>query len=106
MLQKFKPAGAIVVSTPQDLALIDATRAIDLFRQADVPVIGLVENMAGYICPHCGEGSDPFGTGGAEAAGCFATGWLGAGWVATGRSAPRRSSRKCRTIRSASVVRR
>ena len=68
MLQKFKPAGAIVVSTPQDLALIDATRAIDLFRQADVPVIGLVENMAGYVCPHCGEISDPFGTGGAEAA--------------------------------------
>lgn len=57
-----------MVSTPQDLALIDATRAIDLFRQADVPVIGLVENMAGYLCPHCGEGSDPFGSGGAEAA--------------------------------------
>jgi ATP-binding protein involved in chromosome partitioning len=68
MLDKFKPAGAVVVSTPQDLALIDATRAIDLFRQAQVPVIGLVENMAGYICPHCGEGSDPFGQGGAEAA--------------------------------------
>ncbi len=68
MLQKFKPDGAIVVSTPQDLALIDATRAIDLFRQADVPVIGLVENMAGYLCPHCGQPSDPFGTGGAEAA--------------------------------------
>ncbi len=68
MLQKFKPAGAVVVSTPQDLALIDATRAIDLFRQAHVPVIGLVENMAGYACPHCGEISDPFGQGGAEAA--------------------------------------
>jgi ATP-binding protein involved in chromosome partitioning len=68
MLQKFKPAGAIVVSTPQDLALIDATRAIDLFRQSHVPVIGIVENMAGYLCPHCGKGSDPFGSGGAEAA--------------------------------------
>ena len=68
MLQKFKPAGAIVVSTPQDLALIDATRAIDLFRQADVPVVGVVENMAGYLCPHCGQPSDPFGSGGAEAA--------------------------------------
>lgn len=68
MLQKFKPAGAVVVSTPQDLALIDATRAIDLFRQAQVPVIGLVENMSGYACPHCGEMSDPFGAGGAEAA--------------------------------------
>ena len=68
MLQKFKPAGAVIVSTPQDLALIDATRAIDLFRQGQVPIIGLVENMAGYACPHCGEVSDPFGKGGAEAA--------------------------------------
>jgi ATP-binding protein involved in chromosome partitioning len=68
MLQKFKPAGAIVVSTPQDLALIDATRALDLFRQADVPIVGIVENMAGYLCPHCGQPSDPFGSGGAEAA--------------------------------------
>jgi ATP-binding protein involved in chromosome partitioning len=68
MLQKFKPAGAVIVSTPQDLALIDATRAIDLFRQTDIPIIGIVENMAGYICPHCGEASDPFGSGGAEAA--------------------------------------
>lgn len=68
MMQKFKPAGAVVVSTPQDLALIDATRAIDLFRQVNVPIVGLVENMAGYVCPHCGEVSDPFGQGGAEAA--------------------------------------
>jgi len=68
MMQKFKPSGAIVVSTPQDLALIDATRAIDLFKSAGVPVIGLVENMAGYLCPHCGQPSDPFGSGGAEAA--------------------------------------
>jgi ATP-binding protein involved in chromosome partitioning len=68
LIQKWKPAGAVIVSTPQDLALIDATRAIDLFRKMDVPVIGLVENMAGYECPHCGELSDPFGSGGAEAA--------------------------------------
>jgi len=68
MLQKFKPDGAIVVSTPQDLALIDATRALDLFRQADIPIVGIVENMAGYLCPHCGQPSDPFGSGGAEAA--------------------------------------
>ncbi|MBI0473917.1 ATP-binding protein [Sphingomonas sp. MA1305] len=67
MVQKYKPAGAVIVSTPQDLALIDATRAIDLFDKAGVPVIGLVENMAGYACPHCGEVSDPFGQGGAEA---------------------------------------
>lgn len=68
MLQKHKPAGAVIVSTPQDLALMDATRAIGLFEQGQVPLIGLIENMAGYICPHCGEESDPFGIGGAEAA--------------------------------------
>lgn len=68
MLAKHKPAGAVIVSTPQDLALMDATRAIGLFEQGKVPLIGMVENMAGYICPHCGEESDPFGNGGAEAA--------------------------------------
>jgi ATP-binding protein involved in chromosome partitioning len=68
LTQKWKPAGAVIVSTPQDLALIDATRAIDMFRKMDVKVIGLIENMAGYQCPHCGEVSDPFGSGGAEAA--------------------------------------
>jgi ATP-binding protein involved in chromosome partitioning len=67
MVQKHKPAGAVIVSTPQDLALIDAARAIDLFNTAGVPIIGLVENMAGYACPSCGVVSDPFGRGGAEA---------------------------------------
>lgn len=68
MVQKHKPAGAVIVSTPQDLALIDAARAVSLFSQAGVPMVGLVENMAGYACPHCGEISDPFGQGGAESA--------------------------------------
>jgi ATP-binding protein involved in chromosome partitioning len=67
MIQKYKPAGAVIISTPQDLALIDATRAISFFDQAKVPVIGMVENMAGYVCPHCGGVSDPFGSGGAQA---------------------------------------
>jgi ATP-binding protein involved in chromosome partitioning len=67
MIQKHKPAGAVIVSTPQDLALIDAERAIDLFNKANVPIVGLIENMAGYQCPKCGEISDPFGHGGAEA---------------------------------------
>jgi len=58
----------VIVSTPQDLALIDARRAVQLFEVGQVPVIGMVENMAGYQCPHCGELSDPFGQGGAEAA--------------------------------------
>ena len=68
MVQKHKPAGVVIVSTPQDLSLIDATRAINFFEQANVPIIGMVENMAGYACPHCGEISDPFGHGGAQAA--------------------------------------
>jgi ATP-binding protein involved in chromosome partitioning len=66
MLQKHKPAGAVIVSTPQDLALIDAQRAAELFGKGGVPIIGLVENMSGYVCPHCGEASDPFGRGGVE----------------------------------------
>ena len=66
MLSAHKPDGAVLVSTPQDLALIDAARAGQLFEQGEVPIIGLVENMAGYECPHCGEVSDPFGTGGVE----------------------------------------
>jgi len=67
LVQKSRPAGAVIVSTPQDLSLIDATRAIDLFGKTSVPVLGIIENMAGYECPHCGETSDPFGQGGAEA---------------------------------------
>lgn len=66
MMQKHKPDGAVLVSTPQDLALIDAARAGQLFEQGEIPIIGLVENMSGYACPHCGEVSDPFGHGGVE----------------------------------------
>lgn len=66
MLSEHRPDGAVLVSTPQDLALIDAARAGQLFEQGNVPIIGLVENMAGYECPHCGEVSDPFGQGGVE----------------------------------------
>ena len=68
LIQRSRPAGAVIVSTPQDLSLIDARRAVDLFNKTSVPVIGLVENMATYVCPHCGEASHPFGTGGAETA--------------------------------------
>ena len=66
MMADNKPDGAVLVSTPQDLALLDAARAGQLFEQGEVPIIGLVENMAGYACPHCGEISDPFGRGGVE----------------------------------------
>ena len=68
MLQRFRPDGAVLVSTPQDLALIDAMRAGQMFELGEIPVIGLIENMAGYSCPHCGEISNPFGQGGVEAA--------------------------------------
>lgn len=66
LLQKHRPAGAVVVTTPQDLSLQDAARALDLFGQVGVPVLGIVENMAGYACPGCGALSDPFGRGGGE----------------------------------------
>ena len=68
LIQRSRPAGAIIVSTPQDLSLIDARRAVDLFNKTSVPVIGIIENMATYDCPHCGMASHPFGTGGAERA--------------------------------------
>ena len=68
LIQRSRPAGAIIVSTPQDLSLIDARRAVDLFNKTSVPVLGIVENMATYVCPRCGEKSHPFGSGGAEAA--------------------------------------
>lgn len=68
LIQRSRPAGAVIVSTPQDLSLIDARRAVDLFNKTSVPVLGLIENMATYTCPHCGKASHPFGSGGAEAA--------------------------------------
>lgn len=66
MMSDSKPDGAVLVSTPQDLALLDAARAGQLFEQGDVAIIGLIENMAGYECPECGHISDPFGQGGVE----------------------------------------
>jgi ATP-binding protein involved in chromosome partitioning len=68
LIQRSRPAGAVIVSTPQDLSLIDARRAVDLFNKMSVPVLGIIENMATYACPQCGAESHPFGTGGAEAA--------------------------------------
>jgi ATP-binding protein involved in chromosome partitioning len=68
LIQRSRPAGAVIVSTPQDLSLIDARRAVDLFNKTSVPVLGIIENMASYACPHCGEISHPFGSGGAEQA--------------------------------------
>ncbi|SMH53876.1 Mrp/NBP35 family ATP-binding protein [Maritimibacter sp. HL-12] len=65
--QKVKMTGALVVSTPQDVALIDAHKAIDMFQKVRVPVLGLIENMAMYVCPNCGNEDHVFGEGGVQA---------------------------------------
>lgn len=65
--QRVPLAGAVIVSTPQDLALVDARKGLNMFRKVDVPVLGLVENMSMFICPHCGGSSPIFGHGGARA---------------------------------------
>ena len=67
LAQQVPLAGAVIVSTPQDLALIDARKGLKMFKQVDVPILGIIENMSTFICPHCGETSDIFGHGGAQA---------------------------------------
>ena len=67
LCQKTQVAGAVVVSTPQDIALIDARKGIDMFRRMDCPILGIVENMAGFACDGCGKMHYPFGHGGARA---------------------------------------
>jgi ATP-binding protein involved in chromosome partitioning len=67
LAQQVPLAGAVIVSTPQDLALIDARRGIAMFRRVDVPVLGLVENMSYFLCPKCGERTEIFSHGGAKA---------------------------------------
>jgi len=66
--QILKPDGAIVVTTPQDLALIDAKKAIDMSRSLGVPVLGIIENMSGFTCPKCGKSIDLFKVGGGKKA--------------------------------------
>ena len=67
MAQQTPLAGAVIVSTPQDLALLDARRGVAMFRKVNVPVLGVVENMATFCCPNCGHVSPIFGHGGARA---------------------------------------
>jgi len=67
MAQQVPLAGAVIVSTPQDLALIDARKGLNMFRRVDVPVLGIVENMSYFCCPECGHRSEIFGHGGARA---------------------------------------
>ena len=59
--------GAIIVSTPQDLALIDARKGLAMFNKTQVPVLGIIENMSTFVCPHCGTETHIFGHGGARA---------------------------------------
>jgi len=66
MAQQVPLAGAVIVSTPQDLALIDARKGLAMFQRVDVPVLGIVENMSYFLCPHCGERTDIFAHGGAR----------------------------------------
>ena len=66
MAQQVALAGAVIVSTPQDIALIDARKGLNMFQKVNVPVLGIIENMSYFLCPHCGERSDIFGHGGAR----------------------------------------
>ncbi len=67
LVQQVPLAGAVIVTTPQPVATLDVERGIAMFRQVNTPVLGIIENMSGYACPHCGEVDDVFGSGGASA---------------------------------------
>jgi len=67
LAQKTKVDGVVIVSTPQDIALIDAKKALDMFQKMDVPILGMIENMSTYICPNCDHEAHIFGHGGARA---------------------------------------
>jgi ATP-binding protein involved in chromosome partitioning len=78
MAQRVPLAGAVIVSTPQDIALLDARKAVNMFRKVDVPILGVIENMSYFICPHCGGRSEIFSHGGARAtAAAFGVDFLG-----------------------------
>ena len=66
MAQRVPLAGAVIVSTPQDIALIDARKGLNMFRKVNVPVLGIIENMSTFLCPNCGHRTDIFGHGGAK----------------------------------------
>ena len=66
LAQRIPVAGAVIVTTPQDIALLDARRAVNMFRKVDVPVLGVVENMSTHICTACGHEEAIFGSGGGE----------------------------------------
>jgi len=67
LVQKVPLSGAVIVTTPQDVALLDVVRGISMFKKVNVPILGIVENMSFFQCPHCGERTDIFSHGGGEA---------------------------------------
>ena len=68
LAQQVSVSGAVIVTTPQDIALLDARKGIEMFRKVDIPVLGVIENMSYFVCPHCGERSEIFTHGGAKRA--------------------------------------
>jgi ATP-binding protein involved in chromosome partitioning len=64
LAQQVPLAGSVIITTPQDISLLDAKKGLNMFRKVDVPVFGMIENMSYYLCPHCGERSDIFSAGG------------------------------------------
>jgi ATP-binding protein involved in chromosome partitioning len=66
LAQSVPVSGALLVTTPQDVALSDVEKALHMFRRLNVPILGLVENMSDFICPHCGEATEIFGRGGGQ----------------------------------------
>lgn len=67
MAQSVPVAGAVVVTTPQSVSVSDVRKAVGMYRQLNIPILGVIENMSHFVCPHCGEVTDIFGTGGGEA---------------------------------------
>ena len=68
IVQSIALSGGIIVTTPQDVALLDVQRGIKMFQQVEVPILGIVENMSFFECPHCGKSTDVFSSGGGEKA--------------------------------------
>ena len=68
LAQKVPMTGAVIVTTPQDVALLDVVRGISMFKKLNVPILGIIENMSFFQCPHCGERTEIFSHGGGEAA--------------------------------------
>jgi ATP-binding protein involved in chromosome partitioning len=64
--QKVPLSGAVIVTTPQDISLIDARKGLAMFQKVNVPVVGIIENMSTFVCPHCGEATDIFKRGGGK----------------------------------------